>query len=207
MEHGYIFVAGDGAEIYEVGIVSTSICLHSIQLAEGKRETPEEQIRGDSTYIEKAQKEHITDEVRLGEHFYELETMAIKIADIIEKLVNYEESLRNSPSFILKGERLYREKGMLGNIVRGGHVGLCRDQEGQLYDLPLLRIGWKPVDSTVAAYLLEHLNYRFPELACYENWDEVNLDNVQSWVVDKLRLLVHTKNFGICPTCPICSGF
>ena len=96
--------------------------------------------------------------------------------------------------------------GMKGNIIDGGYAGI-ENASGEVdridpadEDTDQLH----SVDNLLATCVLAHLSYRFPELACYKDWRELNPSNIKQEIIDNLRLLLHSKNFGICPPCPVC---
>lgn len=62
----------------------------------------------------------------------------------------------------------------------------------------------KQLDSLLAQCLLGHFNYNFPKMTCYEDWREVNFENLEPKNVSKLRAFTDAREFEYCPHCLVC---
>lgn len=173
----------------------------------GESETNTEKLTANQSTEKPKQ---ITDELKLEEHFYELETMAIRLADTIEGILVHKDRVGKRYSITLVEGRHYSCIKFCGNIIDGGSISeFDTDESGAVIESTMIPfestdVIWKPVDSFTATCLLEHLKNRFPDVVPFKDWRELSHDNVSPRIVDKLRLLAHFKNFSVCPTCPIC---
>ena len=62
----------------------------------------------------------------------------------------------------------------------------------------------KQLDSLLAECLLGHFNCSFPKLADYEDWRQVNFENLEPKIVNKLRAFADAWEFEYCPACLVC---
>ena len=137
---------------------------------------------------------------QLIKHFENLALAAETLATNMRLMLDFIDYMKEGPKYKVKD--LDKDGAMHGNIVDGAEVGIpLRDGE---IDVIKGEYDFRQIDDILAKCLLEHFNSRFPELAFYEDWRAVNFLNVKHEVVEKLRVMALSKNFGVCPTCVVC---
>lgn len=139
---------------------------------------------------------------QLVRHFDDLAEAAQILANNMQMLKGFGEFLESETPFDASDVVID------GNIIDGGKVGIVNGKgtvhvwDGYIKADGTMDI--QPTDSLLAKCLLEHFNYRFPETAYYKDWHEVDSRNIKIEIVDKLRLLATSRNFGFCPSCSVC---
>jgi len=150
----------------------------------------------------KETKQKQPDAVLLNKHFTDLAEAAQTLASNIQMLTNFGDFLESQTP--LSGS----DAGINGNVIDGGQVGIINDKgtvdvwHGYIEVDGTMDI--KPIDNLLAKCLLWHFKYRFPKILSFEDWREVN-SNINRDIIDKLKLLSFSRNFKICPNCPVCN--
>jgi hypothetical protein len=134
----------------------------------------------------------------LDKHYEDLAKAAETLANNIAGIISFAEFLEESTPFDRS------DIGLSGNVIIGGYYGM-QEANGNVNpwdDEELCKL--QPVNSFDAECLLKHLNYRFADLAHFQDWHEANAHNITREVVNTLYILARSKNFGVSPTCPVC---
>jgi len=170
------------------------------QLAERISQTPQE-----VTYYERTSPP-ISIELRyylknqLLRHFDDLAITAEALAKNMGLMLEFIDFMKDTFQYTVTN--LNKDGAMRGNIVDGAEIGIPL-QDGRL-DIMNGEYNIKQIDDILAQCLLEHFNHRFPKLAFYRHWRVVNFRNVKHEIAEQLRIMVLSKNFGVCPTCVVC---
>jgi len=146
------------------------------------------------------------DELLLEKHFTDLAETAGILAHNMQKQRDFGDFLELSTP--LSGS----DAGINGNIIDGGQVGIITiDGTVDVHydynpeDDSSVAIVIKPIDSLLAKCLLEHFKYRFPKLISFQDWREASSGPIEQEIIDKLKLVSFSRNFKICPNCPVCN--
>jgi hypothetical protein len=124
---------------------------------------------------------------------------------LLPEFVRYIRHISDMPDLSLENNH------MRGNIIDGGRLGLpfadgTFDDFGSDDVFMGYHGAWEfeKIDILLADCLLEHFKHRFPDIIDYSDWRKFSLETFNQEVIDKLQILIRSKNFGICPRCPIC---
>lgn len=137
---------------------------------------------------------------QLINHFDNLALAAETLAMNMRLMFDFIDYMKEGPQYPI--EDLDKDGAMLGNIVDGAEVGI--PLRGGEIDVINGEFGLTHIDDMLAKCLLEHFNYRFPEMAYYKDWRDVSFANVKHEIAEQLRVMALSKNFGMCPTCLVC---
>lgn len=128
----------------------------------------------------------------LNRHYDDLAKVATTLADNMATILGFAEFLEESTPLDKY------DAGVQGNIIIGGFVGIALDSgEVDCWNEDTSKL--QAVNSLDAKCLLEHFNYRFPNMARFKDWAEANVLNITWDVVDTLYILARSKNFGVSP--------
>jgi DNA-binding XRE family transcriptional regulator len=90
------------------------------------------------------------------------------------------------------------------NIVDGGMLDHRLWAMGEEFSKPVRERAHEleKADSFLAECLLEHYRYEFPETL--RDWRELTPETIERDIHSNLRLLAHSRDFRVCPSCPVC---
>ena len=117
----------------------------------------------------------------MEDHFAELSSVALAIANNLGKIRNTFANIRMDPSII--GDLIYH--GIIYEIDSGQEIVL------------------QPIDENKALNLLSHLQEEFTELKNISGWSSLNYNEITETLISKLKQKGYKANFkGKCQACP-----